>query len=124
MIDRQKIDEIYTKIKPALLTDMYRAKRYSIPLSIVIMEMKEKSFIDYLRKSDQIIHLYNNIYMLLALFCDYECSLEMVKRFKREYAYRYNKELKILSVSYNNTYPVPDRELLYHLLEAFENTKS
>lgn len=124
MVDKQKIDEIYAKIKPALLTDIYRAKRYSIPLSIVVMEMEEKGFIQYFRKSDQIFHLYNDIYMILALFCDYERSLEMVKRLKREYAYRYNKELKILNVTYTNTYPIPDKELLYHLLEAFDNTKS
>ncbi|GEM_PF-5566154 len=122
-MDKIDIEAIYDKIKSPFQKDFFRAKRYEIPLTILIMEIDQKDFLNHFRASDYLFNLYEDIYLLSALFCNYEEGLSLVKRVKREYEFRYFKKIPVFNVTYHKNYPVPDKSLLISLLKAFEEVK-
>ncbi len=113
------IDEVFEKIKVPFQKEFFRAKRYDIPLTLLVMKIEEKDFLEHFRKSDYLFHLQDDIYIVSALFTNYDEGLNMVKRLKREYEFEYGKDLPIFNITYQNSYPVPDKKMLENILKAF-----
>ncbi|WP_187648477.1 hypothetical protein [Nitrosophilus labii] len=113
------IDDVFEKIKTPFQKDIFRAKRYEIPITLLVMSIDEKDFLDHFRKSDYLFHLQDDLYILSALFTNYDEGLNMVKRLKREYEFQYGKDLPIFNVTYQKNYPVPDKKMLENILKAF-----
>ena len=116
----KELDIIYQKLKQPMMIEFNRAQRYNIPLTIAIMQIEQKSFLENLRRSDVVINLIDNIYLLSSLFCNYENAILMIKRIKREYSFLFNKEIEIFYITYENSYPLFNKELIKQYLNAFK----
>ncbi len=113
--------KVFEKHKRLLQLDFHRAKRYNIPLSVYLIEIDDSAFLEKIRSSDNIVDLGDNLYLVTALFCGFDCALETVKRLKRDYTYYTNKkDLPIYYVSFEENIPTPSYEFFSNLVNSFE----